>query len=203
MRNVLKGLLASAAVAGSILACAAGAQASVVTFDLGPAGGWVDGTFTHGLSDQGLDGFYGSGASADNGLGQNGESIMWNAPTTLNSLDIAKCGYCYDSNPISFTASLYDAANHLLGSKTVAASYSDSLMSFNIGNVSRLTLTFAGGSDAYGDGRIVAWYNVSNITYGGAYGGAVPEPATWAMMLVGFGLIGATARGRRQVALAA
>jgi hypothetical protein len=30
------------------------------------------------------------------------------------------------------------------------------------------------------------------------YGAAVPEPATWAMLLAGFGLVGATARRRRQ-----
>ena len=196
----MKGLLASTVLAGAILASTAGAQAAVVTFDQVPATSWVDGTFTTNLSGIWQDGFYGSGTSAYNGYGQNGESIMWNAPTTLNSLDIAKCAFCGDFSPISFTASLYDAANHLLGAQTVAASFSDSLLTFNIANVSRLTLTFAGGADAYRDGRTDAWYTVSNVTYGG---GAVPEPATWAMMLMGFGLIGATARGRRQVALAA
>ncbi|MFM9977947.1 MAG: DUF4394 domain-containing protein, partial [Sphingomonadaceae bacterium] len=30
--------------------------------------------------------------------------------------------------------------------------------------------------------------------------GAVPEPATWAMMITGFGIVGATARRRRRVA---
>ncbi len=29
--------------------------------------------------------------------------------------------------------------------------------------------------------------------------GAVPEPATWAMMLAGFGLVGATVRRRRDI----
>jgi PEP-CTERM motif len=36
-----------------------------------------------------------------------------------------------------------------------------------------------------------------NLTIGAA-GAGVPEPATWAMMIVGFGLIGASARRRRQ-----
>ena len=31
---------------------------------------------------------------------------------------------------------------------------------------------------------------------------AIPEPATWAMMIVGFGLVGSTVRGRRQSKLA-
>ena len=34
-------------------------------------------------------------------------------------------------------------------------------------------------------------------------GGAVPEPATWALMITGFGLAGATLRRRREQALAA
>ena len=40
------------------------------------------------------------------------------------------------------------------------------------------------------------------IDPGGGVGG-VPEPATWAMMILGFGLIGTTARARRRLAQAA
>ncbi len=32
---------------------------------------------------------------------------------------------------------------------------------------------------------------------------AVPEPATWAMLIAGFGLVGASLRGRRKAAMAA
>ncbi len=35
------------------------------------------------------------------------------------------------------------------------------------------------------------------ITYDTPVGGAVPEPATWAMLILGFGLVGASARRRR------
>lgn len=44
------------------------------------------------------------------------------------------------------------------------------------------------------------WWQIDNFTVGAA---AVPEPATWAMMIVGFGGIGATLRRRRQVPAAA
>lgn len=43
---------------------------------------------------------------------------------------------------------------------------------------------------------------IDGVIFDGATG-AVPEPATWAMMLSGFGLVGAAARRRRLKALAA
>lgn len=44
------------------------------------------------------------------------------------------------------------------------------------------------------------WWQIDNFTVGSA--AAVPEPATWAMMIVGFGGIGTTLRRRRTMALA-
>ncbi len=43
---------------------------------------------------------------------------------------------------------------------------------------------------------------VDYITINGSIGGAVPEPATWALMIGGFGLAGAALRRRRALALA-
>ena len=40
-----------------------------------------------------------------------------------------------------------------------------------------------------------------NVRYGSAAAGAVPEPATWAMMIIGFGMVGASLR-RRQAKVA-
>ncbi len=44
------------------------------------------------------------------------------------------------------------------------------------------------------------WWQIDNFTVGST--AAVPEPATWAMMIIGFGGIGATLRRRRTMALA-
>lgn len=41
-------------------------------------------------------------------------------------------------------------------------------------------------------------YHLDNLRFGAASTPAVPEPATWAMMLVGFGAIGWTMRRRRK-----
>ena len=71
--------------------------------------------------------------------------------------------------------------------------------------------TLAVNSGYFTDGIVLQWgpdgYDVGldNITFDvRAIGmpGAVPEPASWAMMIVGFGLVGATSR-RRRVSIAA
>ena len=44
------------------------------------------------------------------------------------------------------------------------------------------------------------FFVMDDVTYHGGAGG-VPEPATWAMMILGFGAIGMTMRGQRRVAV--
>jgi hypothetical protein len=67
----------------------------------------------------------------------------------------------------------------------------------------RATFTGTGGTEYYG-------IRFSNSTGQGsfefdnlAFTASVPEPATWAMMLLGFGMVGAVARRRGKAALAA
>lgn len=50
---------------------------------------------------------------------------------------------------------------------------------------------YAAGGNIVGDGQ----FSIADVEAGGA-AGAVPEPATWAMLLAGFGLVGATMRRR-------
>ncbi len=52
-------------------------------------------------------------------------------------------------------------------------------------------------------GDIVIGHSQAQITGYAPSVGAVPEPATWGLMIVGFGLVGAAMRRRRQVAVAA
>ena len=71
------------------------------------------------------------------------------------------------------------------------------------GNGDRITLNLsqsfgysvAGGAAFYGADRLGA------VTIGGSATGAVPEPATWAMMIMGFGLVGGAMR-RRKISVA-
>ncbi len=112
---------------------------------------------------------------------------------TLNSLDFA--GYAFDQNT-SFR--IYDLAYNLLfNSGTVVAPVTGhSSMAFNISSLTGLRLQY--GPDGYNTG-------IDNIAFSidPAVGAAVPEPATWAMMLAGFGLVGGAMRRRPTRRLAA
>ena len=64
-----------------------------------------------------------------------------------------------------------------------------------VGAISFAGLNLTGGSHTLElDQQSGAWEFVSEVTF---EGGAVPEPATWAMLISGFGLAGAVLRRRR------
>ncbi len=58
------------------------------------------------------------------------------------------------------------------------------------------TLSFLDATPAGGGGPSNLALDAVSVS-GPQAGGSVPEPATWGLMLLGFGLVGATARGRR------
>jgi hypothetical protein len=66
----------------------------------------------------------------------------------------------------------------------------------NFGSASGFTNgLFAGDASA----SFVFDWTIEGGTGGGGGGTAVPEPASWAMLIAGFGLVGATARRRRRI----
>ncbi len=67
------------------------------------------------------------------------------------------------------------------------------LHTFDWTNLSGVTFSSAGGVNA-GLSSTGTQFALDNLTINAA----VPEPATWAMMLVGFGMMGATMRYRRR-----
>ena len=69
-----------------------------------------------------------------------------------------------------------------IAGNTIGAGKAHSIIRFT-GPVSSLTLRSVNGE---------FW---SGLTFG--YGSIVPEPATWAMLIAGFGLVGAMRRRRR------
>ena len=103
-----------------------------------------------------------------------------------------------DDSPVNISA--YSLANVLLG--TAVGSYPAGAAAGD-----SLTLNFAGASYFIASsGPQTAGTNSNSIFWDigaiQADGGGVPEPATWAMMLVGFGGLGAVMRRRRNAASA-
>ena len=102
-----------------------------------------------------------------------------------------------DDSPVVISA--FSAGNALLGTSTASYPAGDSAGG-------SLTLNFAGASyfvassgTAGNNANSVGW-DISAVQAGGA----VPEPGVWAMMLFGFGGLGAVMRHRRgQIALGA
>jgi hypothetical protein len=100
----------------------------------------------------------------------------------------AVTGRCYDT----FLSSVLDPGT-----------YTVSVMAFsNFASGSNLSDGFQGtGSftDVTGDQRTNAWaFDVLNVASAIQVGGSVPEPSTWAMMLLGFGGIGYAMRRRNR-----
>ncbi|MBB6506204.1 hypothetical protein F4693_003201 [Sphingomonas endophytica] len=96
---------------------------------------------------------------------------------TLASLDVS---FASDSALGTFTA--YDAADQIVGSASFSGATTGA-RTFSLTNISRLRLVNTGSH-----------MSIDNLTVNAA--GAVPEPATWAMMVAGFGVAGAALRRR-------
>jgi hypothetical protein len=64
-------------------------------------------------------------------------------------------------------------------------------------------LRFSVVLDSYGGADKTFTIDAKGLSAGGNVGGAVPEPAVWATMIVGFGLAGAALRRRRALAVSA
>ena len=82
---------------------------------------------------------------------------------------------------------------------TSAATYTSGFVTASGGTIARARSAFLAGLDG---GLVYANIHTSTFPGGEIRGqlGAVPEPASWALMVSGFGLVGASVRRRRVVA---
>ena len=122
-------------------------------------------------------GLYGS-APDNNAL------IRWGTTGSAWNSDLPLDGFYGASLAKAFTGSAISYGNGSNGSRNLA------LGSTAIGNVWMIS-TMAPDAPKVYDAFKLAGLNVSTVA-------AVPEPATWAMMLVGFAMVGAAARYRRR-----
>ena len=88
---------------------------------------------------------------------------------------------------------IFDSADVLLDSVTLLIGGADETMhTLSLGGVGIAYALFGGRAPSADGNSIYA----DNITF--TLGGAVPEPATWAMMIAGFGLVGGAMRRRER-----
>lgn len=193
--------LALAALAATAL-CATGAQATIIDFNTAPdavASYTISGvTFTAEGGGTLYSTTFGPTPNGTRGLIAQGNSAF--VPTratfaggaTSVSIDLGD----FNSDADALFLWLYDAGNVLLASASanIPASFTG-----------LVTLSASASGTAYAVFGGVGFNNESNV-YGDNFtfdGGAVPEPAAWALMLVGFGGLGAALRSRRRTALSA
>ena len=105
----------------------------------------------------------------------------------------------------------YNGATHLLEVRLASSNIRPTLalLSYSVdlagvlGNPNAFVGFTSGTGDAAANHDIVNWEFRDVYSPIPGSGGAVPEPAIWAMMMIGFFSIGATARAARRKTLAA
>ena len=130
------------------------------------------------------------------------------------------CTDCTGHGTGTLVVKNYTLGDTLTKANFVSFSYSSNLLSYSLGSVDDLTGSFSGatgpafivlhgGGYAFGSfplGPVLSpWCTGSAATCGFDYGffsswsmaGAVPEPAIWGTMILGFGIAGATMRRRQ------
>lgn len=195
----LSNLFAGVAMAAAFAVGSTAAQAAVVNFDDPAANAIVD-LAQSTFDDQGLT-FTSSGTFMYvwDGGSPNGNGTNANIFAGFNTGEfetITKTGGgTFDLNSIDMAVSWYDPNS----TETISVNGSSltitstlTTYNFNLHGVSSVTISGVPSNSGY-------WL-ADNINYSA---GGVPEPATWAMMLVGFGGLGAMMRSRRQAAVAA
>ena len=105
-----------------------------------------------------------------------------NVSLSLNNFD--------NQNRTTFNA--YDAGGTLLQTFTFQANQGWTRVNVGAAGVARLDLV------ASAVGGFTNYFGIDQLTFDAAATPGVPEPTTWAMMIVGFGMIGGAARHRRR-----
>ncbi len=148
----------------------------------------------YGYTASAANGLYGEGAGASHWLSTNTATD----PITLSNFT----GGVFGAGGLFFPTDF--GGNYINGG--VNFTVSDASGNFNYTLTNAATNSFVGFVSTSGINSLsfsavqngVRWPTVGNLTLGGAgLAGAVPEPATWALMILGMGAVGAAMRRKR------
>ena len=101
--------------------------------------------------------------------------------------------------PVSVYSGL-DGTGTLLGTINLTAQYNDNCTGDPNGTFCNFTnagVSFSGIAHSIDFGGTANQTAYDNVTFGSPVAGGVPEPATWAMIIAGFGIIGVAMRRRQ------
>jgi PEP-CTERM motif len=169
-------LFACAAFAATVFGATANA-AQTITF--GPPA--ADGSFSGTFGDTGIAG----GAFTD--------TYTFNMPTGVAAATISSIFTTNTSNDINFTAVTLDGTTFDIGSTGQVEFRFVNNVLVTDGPQSLVVSGSSGGNGSYAG--TLSFESAGGIIIGV---GGVPEPAAWALMIVGFGGVGAALRARRR-----
>jgi PEP-CTERM motif len=135
---------------------------------------------------------------------QGGLFFLTGAQTFLNYAAGFTAGFSFNYSAISRggAVNVYDGLNgtgNILGTLNLGTTTSN-CPGFNAGFCPFVAagVNFAGTARSIGFGGVANQIVFDDITFGSATPGGIPEPATWAFMILGFGLVGGAMRSARR-----
>ena len=190
----MKMFLKLAMTSAMALACVASANAAVITFDEVGIGANVD-NFYNGGGGPNLGAAFQTGDwVVITGFGQTSQPNFAFSNSGLGFFNIAAgftgaLSFTYGAFT-NFTATVFDGLN---GTGTALGSIS--LAANNVNAFDLVTISFSGTGQSFAISGGGAQFGFDDVTFNEP--GAVPEPASWALMIAGFGLVGSAMRRRK------
>lgn len=211
----MKALLSAAAAAAVILAAGSAQAATVVNFDELAHDGPVKLHRTNPIASGGLSfrtsdlaqGFASWGRNALANPDPGGAALLnWSGGATVTVSRVG--GGLFNIGSIDL-ADVYNATNGIPALTTVRFAFFDGART----RTETIALDLVKGMETFAFNQNVEWFSFTalgngsvqfdNVTWGEPVSSAVPEPATWAMLITGFAGAGSMLRrSRRRVALA-